>query len=118
MKYTVKNGYKISKLTLGTVQLGLAYGVNNDKGMPSFEQSSEILDTALSSGIISFDTAQSYGDSEPVLKRFFEKEERERTLITKVLFRDAYKSNVKDKLFDMTKKSIERLGIEKIPFLM
>lgn len=117
MKFTEKNGYKISELTLGTVQLGLAYGVNNDKGMPSFEESSAILDTALSSGIISFDTAQGYGESELVLKRFFENEKRERTLITKVVFRDVDKSGVKDKLFDMTRTSIKRLGIEKIPFL-
>lgn len=117
MKYTVKNGYKISDLTLGTVQLGLAYGVNNDKGQPSYEESSKILDTALDSGIISFDTAQAYGESELVLKRFFEKDSRERTLITKVVFRDVPKSGVKDKLFDMTRTSIERLGIEKIPFL-
>ena len=95
MNYTVKNGYKISELTLGTVQLGLAYGVNNDKGMPSFEESSEILNTALSSGIISFDTAQAYGESERVLKRYFENEKRERTLITKVVFRDVDKSGVK-----------------------
>ena len=60
MKHIIKNGYKISELTLGTVQLGLAYGVNNDKGMPSFEESSEILDTALSSGIISFDTLKGF----------------------------------------------------------
>ena len=117
MKYTVKNGYKISDLTLGTVQLGLAYGVNNDKGQPSYEESSKILNTALDSGIISFDTAQAYGESELVLKRFFENESRERTLITKVVFRDVPKSGVKDKLFDMTRTSIERLGIEKIPFL-
>ena len=117
MKYTVKNGYKISDLTLGTVQLGLAYGVNNDKGMPSYEESSAILNTALDSGIISFDTAQAYGESELVLKRFFENDTRERTLITKVVFRDVDKSGVKDKLFDMTRTSIERLGVEKIPFL-
>lgn len=117
MKYTVKNGYKISDLTLGTVQLGLAYGVNNDKGMPSYEESSAILNTALDSGIISFDTAQAYGESELVLKRFFQNDTRERTLITKVVFRDVDKSGVRDKLFDMTRTSMKRLGVEKIPFL-
>jgi len=117
MKHTVKNGYKISELTLGTVQLGLPYGINNEKGMPSFEESSAILDTALSSGIVSFDTAQGYGESELVLNRFFQNDSRERTLITKVVFQDVDKSRVKDKLFSMTKASMERLGIDKIPFL-
>jgi len=117
MKYSTKNGYKISEMTLGTVQLGLPYGVNNDKGMPSFEESSQILDTALSAGVISFDTARGYGESELVLKRYFEGDKREHTLITKVVFRDVDKSGVKDRLFSLTKESIERLGIERIPFL-
>lgn len=117
MKFTEKNGYKISELTLGTVQLGLAYGINNAKGMPSFEEASAILDTALSSGIVSFDTAQGYGESELVLKKFFEKDNRERTLITKVAFRDVDKSQVKDTLFRMARDSINRLGVEKLPFL-
>lgn len=117
MNYTEKNGYKISALTLGTVQLGLAYGVNNSKGMPTFEESSAILDTAIASGITSFDTARAYGESELVLKRYFENKTCEKTLISKVVFRDVDKSGVKDKLFSMTKESIERLGVEKLPFL-
>ena len=117
MDYTVKNGHKISALTLGTAQLGLSYGVNNPKGMPTFEESCAILDTAHSSGIVSFDTARAYGESELVLKRYFERDRRESTLITKVLFRDADKSNVRDRLFSMTSESIERLGVERLPFL-
>ena len=117
MNFITKNGYKISELTLGTVQLGLPYGINNDKGMPSFEESSAILNTALSSGIVSFDTARSYGDSELVLKRYFENDNREKTLITKANFRDVEKKDVKDKLYTIVKESIERLGVEKIPFL-
>ena len=117
MKVTVKNGYKISALTLGTVQLGLAYGVNNASGMPTFEESSAILDTALSSGIVSFDTARAYGESETVLKKYFENDKREKTIITKVLFRDVPKEAVKDKLFSMTRESCARLGLETLPFL-
>ena len=117
MNFTLKNGYKISALTLGTVQLGLAYGINNDKGMPTFEESSAILDTALSNGVVSFDTARSYGESEIVLRRFFEGDGREKTLITKANFMDVEKSGVKDKLFSTARESAERLGIDKIPFL-
>ena len=117
MDFKVKNGYKISALTLGTAQLGLAYGVNNDKGMPSFEESSAILDTALSSGIVSFDTARAYGESESVLGRYFKNEKRENTLITKALFTDVDNSAVKDTLFSMVEESKAKLGLEKIPFL-
>ena len=51
MKYIESKGYKISEMTLGTVQLGRAYGINNSKGMPSFEESSAVLNTALDAGI-------------------------------------------------------------------
>ena len=117
MNFKEKNGYKISDLTLGTVQLGLAYGVNNDKGMPSFEESSAILDTALSAGIVSFDTARAYGESESVLGRYFRNEPREKTVITKVLFNDVEAPKVKDTLFGMIGEAKEKLGLDRIPFL-
>ena len=118
MKITEKNGYKISALTLGTAQLGLAYGVNNDKGMPTFEESSELLTTALGLGITSFDTARAYGESEAVLGRYFKAETREKTLITKVIFNDEPKEKIKDELFRQAADSAKKLGLNKLPFLM
>jgi aryl-alcohol dehydrogenase-like predicted oxidoreductase len=56
-----------SKICLGTVQLGMAYGINNRSGKPSFEESRAIIETALNSGIRTFDTAPAYGDSESIL---------------------------------------------------
>ena len=118
MKSTVKNGYDITALTLGTVQLGLAYGVNNDRGMPSFEESSAILSAALDAGIVSFDTARGYGESEAVLGRFFrENPERRKTLISKALFTGVAKSAVKDELFTSVRTTLQNLGLEKLPFL-
>lgn len=118
MKITEKNGYKISALTLGTAQLGLAYGVNNDKGMPTFEESSELLTTALDLGITSFDTARGYGESEAVLGRYFGKTQREKTLITKVIFNGEPKEKIKDELFRQAADSAKKLGLNKLPFLM
>lgn len=118
MKSTVKNGYKISALTLGTAQLGLAYGVNNDKGMPNYEESSELLTTALDLGITSFDTARAYGESEAVLGRYFKAETREKTLITKVIFNEEPKEKIKDELFRQATDSAKKLGIGRLPFLM
>jgi aryl-alcohol dehydrogenase-like predicted oxidoreductase len=57
----------ISKLTLGTVQLGQAYGIANTTGQPSREDSYKILQTAYEQGLRSFDTARAYGDSETVI---------------------------------------------------
>jgi len=58
---------KISRLCLGTVQLGLDYGINNRTGKPSLEESRSIVGTAVRGGITTFDTAPGYGDSEKVL---------------------------------------------------
>lgn len=54
-------------LALGTVQLGMPYGVANFTGQPAIEDARRILDAAWSAGIRCFDTAQGYGDSEWVL---------------------------------------------------
>ena len=118
MNSIIKNGYEITALTLGTVQLGLAYGVNNAAGMPSFEESSAILNAALDSGIVSFDTARAYGESEKVLGRFFsENPDKKKTLISKALINDASPADLKDRLFESVRITLENLGLEKLPFL-
>ncbi|MFX1383433.1 MAG: aldo/keto reductase [Promethearchaeota archaeon] len=60
----------ISKITLGTAQLGLDYGIANLNGKPSFKKSLEILNYAWENGINTFDTSPSYGDSEQILGSF------------------------------------------------
>ena len=57
----------ISKLTLGTVQFGMNYGIANTQGKPSFEKVVGILSVAYENGIRFLDTAAGYGDSEVVL---------------------------------------------------
>ena len=56
-----------SRLVLGTVQLGMDYGVNNAHGVPSRDEAFAILDAALAGGINTFDTAASYGAAEDIL---------------------------------------------------
>lgn len=58
---------QISRLALGTVQLGLPYGVANTHGQPDSRQALEIVRAAFAGGITCFDTAQAYEDSEAVL---------------------------------------------------
>lgn len=52
------------KLVLGTVQIGLDYGVSNRAGLMPFEQASDLLRTAYDNGCRTLDTAQAYGVSE------------------------------------------------------
>ncbi|PAJ72202.1 hypothetical protein CJF42_22540 [Pseudoalteromonas sp. NBT06-2] len=55
------------KLVLGTVQLGLDYGISNNQGQVTKSQASNILQTANEIGITTFDTAAAYGNSESLL---------------------------------------------------
>lgn len=54
------HGEQVSRLVLGTAQLGQQYGVANTIGVPSFDQAKEIVKTCLNLNIRHFDTAQDY----------------------------------------------------------
>jgi len=54
-------------LVLGTAQLGMNYGINNEDGKPSKTESFKILDYAYNENIKMVDTALAYGDSEKVI---------------------------------------------------
>ena len=56
-----------SRLTIGTVQFGLDYGVANKSGQVSRKDAKSIISLARLSGIDALDTAISYGESETCL---------------------------------------------------
>jgi aryl-alcohol dehydrogenase-like predicted oxidoreductase len=58
------------KLILGTVQLGITYGINNIHGKVNKEDSFDILRTAYNNGIRYLDTADRYGDASDVIGSF------------------------------------------------
>ena len=59
------------RLVLGTVQLGMPYGIANKSGQPNHTTATEIIRKAWESGIREFDTGQGYGESETVLGKVF-----------------------------------------------
>jgi aryl-alcohol dehydrogenase-like predicted oxidoreductase len=63
----MKANLKIKKLSLGTAQLGMDYGVANLSGQPTIQVAQAIIDIARESNIKSIDTAKSYGSSEKTL---------------------------------------------------
>jgi aryl-alcohol dehydrogenase-like predicted oxidoreductase len=63
---------KENKLILGTVQLGLDYGIANKTGKPTEKQALEIMKYAVENGINYFDTAYSYGNSEIIIGKFLD----------------------------------------------
>ncbi|AIQ95507.1 aldo/keto reductase [Prochlorococcus sp. MIT 0604] len=58
------------KLSLGCAQFGMTYGFTNSKGKVLDKEVEKIIDYAILNDIKSFDTAQSYGDSEEVLGNY------------------------------------------------
>jgi len=55
------------KLILGTVQMGLDYGINNNSGKISFENSCAILSKSFELGINTLDSAEAYGNAHQVI---------------------------------------------------
>lgn len=72
------------ELILGTVQLGLDYGINNKLGKPSSQNSFKILDYAYNHGISLLDTASAYGDSELVIGNYISDTGNEFQIATKL----------------------------------
>ena len=55
---------RAAELVLGSVQLGLKYGVANKIGQPSRAAALRLVRLAADAGVTQFDTARAYGDSE------------------------------------------------------
>lgn len=111
---------KISPMTLGTVQLGMNYGIANSAGKPSEEKSFSILRTALEGGITALDTARAYGDSELVIGRFLKQWKGEQpAIITKVpALQGGTPKELEKFVTESVEQSLERLGVNKLASVM
>lgn len=67
MKIEQDESMSVPMLGLGTVQLGMPYGVTNDQGQVAIAEAEEILKLAREAGITLLDTAAAYGTSEDLL---------------------------------------------------
>lgn len=99
-----------SKLVLGTVQLGMPYGLGNTAGQPSKDEAFQILDAAFAGGINTFDTASAYGSSEEVLGAWMAARgvKKDVYIVTKV------KSDKPEEIRAEIESSLKRLGIERL----
>lgn len=77
-------GYQIPRLSLGTVALGLDYGIANLNGQPGKQEAFAVLAAALDAGINCWDTARTYGNAEELIGEFLQSDNRSPvTLVTK-----------------------------------
>lgn len=104
----------MSKLILGTVQLGLNYGVNNNSGKVSINESTKILTDAFKSGIKTLDTAEIYGDAHKIIGDFHRRNNNMRFKIITKFPKDFKIKLIEDKVYSY----IEVLAIDHIDVLM
>ncbi len=76
----------MSALALGTVELGLDYGIAmpGEFGRPPIEEAIRLVHAAIDSGITLIDTARAYGESEAVLGQALRGRREQVVLATKV----------------------------------
>ena len=124
MKYAKAGGYNISKYTLGTVQLGMEYGIANKSGKPDMEKSFSIIQAAVDGGINSIDTALLYGDSEVVIGNFFSSSKCDlNKIVLTTKFKISPGENLSDKDIEkqirgFVEQSLQRLKLNRIPVYM
>ena len=89
----------ISKIVLGTVQLGLPYGINNQLGKPDKREAMNILSRSFEEGITTLDTANAYGNSHEIIGEFHQQNKRAFEVISKCHWKgqDIYKT-IKEEL--------------------
>ena len=107
-----------TRLVLGTVQLGMDYGVGNVRGKPDQTAANAIVGAAWAGGVREFDTAQGYGDSEAVLGRALQALDvsAQARIISKP--QPARGVDAPGKLIDEVRSSLERLGAPRLHGLM
>lgn len=121
MKTNIIKDQEVSILSLGTVQLGMDYGISNACGKPSLEAAFGILDAALHCGINTLDTAASYGNSEEVIGQWLKTvpEEKRPFIVTKASRLDHSSLDALRKdLRSRVEKSKKNLGLTQLPMLM
>lgn len=73
-----------SKLILGTVQMGLAYGINNLLGQIDIKETQKILNFCIQNSLETIDTAEAYGDAHKIIGEYHEKSSNKFKIITKI----------------------------------
>ena len=120
----MKNKEHISKITLGTAQLGYPYGIANQIGEISPINATEILRHSINMKINSFDTAPNYGKSEEVIGNFIQNSKKDfmriTTKIPKIVLGNEGKinSSVHNFINQSIKNSSKKLQIKKIPICL
>lgn len=117
MEFSRTVGDKMSQLILGTVQLGMSYGINNKEGKPPAEEAFNILNTAHENNIHMLDTASAYGESEKIIGSFMKNQDKYFKIATKLKKLDKNKDELKQ-VEESLKVSLQNLSISRIEYYL
>ena len=100
----------LDKISLGTVQFGLEYGINNTKGQTKIDEVAKILKRCKEVGIMHIDTAAVYGSAENVLGEVIQSE----GLFDSFHITTKFKVDGINSLSLSTQESLQKLRLEKL----
>ena len=111
---------KQTPMVLGTVQLGMNYGIANCAGKPSEEKSFSILRAALENGVTTLDTARAYGNSEEVIGKFLKTwDGAVPNIVTKIpKLQGSTPKELTAFAVSCMEESLDRLGVSKVSAVM
>jgi aryl-alcohol dehydrogenase-like predicted oxidoreductase len=109
-----RTGLPVSEISLGTVELGLDYGIAapGETLKPDEREASEFLHFALDSGINLVDTARAYGESEQIVGKALRSRRTEFILLSKI------RSGPGDQVRRHVYESLARLQTDVIDVMM
>ncbi len=121
MIYTNQKALDISVFSLGTVQLGMDYGLGKYTAKPAKEYAFSILDEAIKKGVNMLDTANNYGESEQIIGEWLKTVDNSEKpmIVTKIgPFDHSSPEALKKDICAQTEKCLQTLDIEQIDILM
>jgi aryl-alcohol dehydrogenase-like predicted oxidoreductase len=123
MEYSKLHGYNISRLTLGTVALGMNYGISNNEDKPDRAHSFGIISSALKAGINTLDTARGYGEAEQLIGDFLEDREIGEPVNIVTKFRLSpenltNKEKIRTEIYNSVRSSLSLLKLKYIPICL
>ncbi len=100
-----------SRISLGTVQFGLDYGIANKNGKVPRQKIFEILKSAHTQGISCLDTAYDYGDSEDVIGAYLKQHANQFEVVSKL---PALASYAPGKAEEFLRLTLKRTSLTKL----
>ncbi len=122
-QHFTSNG-NLAELALGTVQLGLPYGIMNTDGQPTLQTAKKLVERAIAQGVTHVDCAAAYGTAEARLGQILSQDDQSQvTIVTKLspllqLSENARDQDIESHVEASVYKSCVELKLPVLPYLL